>query len=383
VRRALVRSLVTGVSLVALFGGVTPAAAAGSLSVTTPYPSVSVQPGATLTMAVTVSTRESERVALSVAELPKGWQAQLTGGGNEIHAVYAQAGTPVDVTLTVDVPQGASGEHTFDVIGSAAGQQSRLALQLNVAGAAGGSAKLEADYPSLQGPADQDFKFNLTLTNDTPQQVTYNLQAQGPADWTVTMQPSGEANAASVTIDAHGSQRLEVTATAPGDTTAGQYPISAVVASGQYQASADLTAVVTGKVELQFQTPDQRLNTTANAGSATDMQVVIVNSGTTPLRNVALTSSEPSEWKVTFDPATIDAVAPQDSATATAHITPSDSAVAGDYSVTLRAQTEGADESLDIRVTVETPPIWGLLGIALIIATLAGMVWVFRRFGRR
>jgi uncharacterized membrane protein len=38
---------------------------------------------------------------------------------------------------------------------------------------------------------------------------------------------------------------------------------------------------------------------------------------------------------------------------------------------------------MDIRVTVETPPILGLLGISLIVATLAGMVWVFRRFGRR
>jgi uncharacterized membrane protein len=57
--------------------------------------------------------------------------------------------------------------------------------------------------------------------------------------------------------------------------------------------------------------------------------------------------------------------------------------VAGDYQVSLSAKTEGADESMDIRVTVETPPIWGLLGIGLILATLAGMVWIFRRFGRR
>ncbi|HEX6655033.1 MAG TPA: NEW3 domain-containing protein, partial [Candidatus Limnocylindria bacterium] len=139
----------------------------------------------------------------------------------------------------------------------------------------------------------------------------------------------------------------------------------------------------TGKEQLTFTTPDQRLNASANAGSATDLQVVVTNTGTTPLRNVTLSGSGPSEWKVTFEPATIDAVAPNDTATAVAHVTPSGSAVAGDYSVSLTARTEGADESMDIRVTVETPPIWGLLGIGLILATLAGMVWVFRRFGRR
>ena len=381
--RALFRSLAVGLFLVALSGGIAPAVAAVGLTVTTPYPSVSVQPGATLTMTVTVSVRQPARVGLSVAGLPQGWRAQLTGGGNEIHAVYVRPGSPVDVTLTVDVPKAARGTRNLAVIGSAGGEQSRLALQLDVASSAGGSAALASDYPSLQGPADQDFKFNLTLSNDTPQQLTYGMQAQGPSGWTVSVQPSGEANAASVTVDAHGTQRLEVTATAPSDATAGQYPISVAVASGQYQATADLTAIVTGKVQMQFSTPDQRLNTTANAGSVSDLQVVVLNNGTTPLRNVTLSGSGPSEWKVTFEPATVDLVAPNDSATATAHITPSNSAVAGDYSVSLSARGEGADQSMDIRVTVETPPIWGLLGIGLIVATLAGMVWVFRRFGRR
>ena len=381
--RAFVRGLAIALLLLPLTGALAPAAAAAGLSVTTPYPSVSVQPGATLTMTVRVSVRQAARVGLAVTGLPQGWRAQLTGGGNEIHAVYVRPGSPVDVTLTVDVPKGAHGTRSLAVVGSAPGEVSRLNVQLDVAAAAGGSAKLESDYPSLQGPADQDFKFNLTLSNDTPQQLTYGLQAQGPSGWTVSIQPSGEANAASVSVDAHGTQRLEVTATAPEDAAAGQYPIGVAVSSGQYQATSDLTAIVTGKVELEFSTPDQRLNTSANAGSDTDLQVVVTNSGTTPLRGVTLSGSGPSDWKVSFEPATIDAVAPNDTATAVAHITPSDSAVAGDYSVSLSANTEGANQSLDIRVTVETPPLWGLLGIGLILATLAGMVWVFRRFGRR
>jgi len=380
--RALVRGLAIALVLLPM-SGLAPVAAAVGLSVTTPYPSVSVQPGATLTMTVTVSVRQAARVGLSVSGLPQGWQAQLTGGGNEIHAVYVRPGSPVDVTLTLDVPKGARGTRSLAVVGTAPGEVSRLDLRLNVAAAAGGSAKLESDYPSLQGPADQDFKFNLTLSNDTPQQLTYGLQAQGPSGWTVSVQPSGEANAASVSVDAHGTQRLEVTATAPDDASAGQYPIGVAVSSGQYHATADLTAIVTGKEELTFSTPDQRLNASANAGSATDLQVVVTNSGTTPLRNVTLSGSGPSEWKVSFEPATIDAVAPGDSANAVAHITPSDSAVAGDYQVSLTARTDNADQSMDIRITVETPPIWGLLGIGLILATLAGMVWIFRRFGRR
>ena len=134
---------------------------------------------------------------------------------------------------------------------------------------------------------------NFPLERD-PQQLTFALNAQGPAGWSVSIQPTGEANAASVTVDARGTQRLEVKATAPAEVAAGEYPIQVAVASGQYQAGADLAAIVTGKVEMQFVTPDQRLNTSANAGSSRDMQVVVVNTGTSPLRSVTLSGTEPS-----------------------------------------------------------------------------------------
>ena len=51
--------------------------------------------------------------------------------------------------------------------------------------------------------------------------------------------------------------------------------------------------------------------------------------------------------------------------------------------VTLTASGEGVEETLDLRVTVETSPVWGLVGLGLIALTLGAMVWVFRRYGRR
>jgi uncharacterized membrane protein len=381
--RAL-RSLILAIILTSLPGALAPAAAQTGLTITTPYPAVSVQPGATLNMVLTVEVDRSARVALNLQGLPDRWEASLSGGGNEVQAVFVKPETPVEVTLSIDVPQGARGPHSIAVVGTAGGEKARLPLQLRVANVVGGAASLESDYPSLRGPADEDFQFNLTLSNDTPQQLTYALQAEGPRGWSVTIQPTGETNAASVTVDARGEQRLEVTASPPADAAAGEYPIRVLVAAGEHRATADLTVEVTGRVAMEFSTPDQRLNTTANAGSTRDLQVVVANSGTSLLHNVQLAGSGPSEWEISFEPETIGEIPPGQSATATAHITPAGSAVAGDYSITFTASTEGAPtESLDIRVTVETPPIWGLVGIALIVATLAGLVWVFRRFGRR
>ena len=68
----------------------------------------------------------------------------------------------------------------------------------------------------------------------------------------------------------------------------------------------------------------------------------------------------------------------------TATITPSGEAVAGDYVVSFRSSSaEGASASASVRFTVETSPIWALVGLGLIVLILGGLFYVFRTYGRR
>jgi uncharacterized membrane protein len=64
-------------------------------------------------------------------------------------------------------------------------------------------------------------------------------------------------------------------------------------------------------------------------------------------------------------------------------MTPSGDAIAGDYVVSFTATNDQANASQDIRVTVETSLLWGLVGVVLIVAVLGGLYWVFRTYGRR
>jgi uncharacterized membrane protein len=57
--------------------------------------------------------------------------------------------------------------------------------------------------------------------------------------------------------------------------------------------------------------------------------------------------------------------------------------IAGDYGVTLFSQSENTGETLELRVTVLTPTIWGWVGVLLALAVVGGLVLVFWRFGRR
>jgi uncharacterized membrane protein len=323
-------------------------------------------------------------VDISVEGAPDDWASTLRGGGREVSSVFADPDEPPELTLDLDVPEDAQpGSTTITVVGTAGREESRLALEVVVVTGEGGEVAMSTDVPARQGTAEDTLTYSVDLQNETPQQLTFELQAVGPRGWTVSVEPQGEADATSVTVDARGSQALTVEAVPPPQATEGDYVIRVDAVAGDQAVSTELLARITGVVEMTFTTPDQRLNATVTTGSSTSVDVSIVNSGTATLNGLTLTGTGPSDWEITFEPSEITSVAPGDTAAAAATIVPSGNAVAGDYVVTLTASGEGVEETLDIRVTVETSPLWGLVGLGLIALTLGAMVWVFRRYGRR
>jgi uncharacterized membrane protein len=136
---------------------------------------------------------------------------------------------------------------------------------------------------------------------------------------------------------------------------------------------------------MTLSTPNDLLSASGTAGGATSMTFEIANTGTAPITEVALTATPPSGWEVTFDPPTLPSVDPQATGTITATVTPSSEAVAGDYVISFSAAAAegGADASAQIRFTVETSPIWALVGLGIIALILGGLFYVFRTYGRR
>jgi uncharacterized membrane protein len=120
----------------------------------------------------------------------------------------------------------------------------------------------------------------------------------------------------------------------------------------------------------------------ASAGSATDLTLVLTNSGTADVEGATLAATAPSGWTVTFDPPTVTVPA-NGTAQSIARVTPSSEAIAGDYVTTFRATASVANASADVRVTIETSLLWGAVGIVLIAIVLVGLWWTFRRYGRR
>ena len=359
-------------------------ALAATFNLTTPYPAVTIQPGNTVTFPLDIAVPAPERVGLAVSGAPKGWTANLRGGGNIVNAVFAGGTTAATVDLSVTVPQDATpGSQTLTVTATADQGTRALPIEVTVLGDTGGAITLTSDFPQLSGAPTSTFSYSLTLANTGTQKQTYTLQGQGPDGWTVSVHPSSNGQALTDTVDGGATDTLSVTAQPPSTVTAGSYPIQVTVASGSQSATTNLEADVTGAPAVTLSTPNQVLNAQVTAGSTGTVSLVVTNTGSTVLQNVAVTASAPTGWTTTFAPTTIDTIQPGSAATVDATLKPSSDALAGDYDVTFTVTAGTATANVDIRTTVQTSPLWGFIGLALIVIVIVGLGWVFRRFGRR
>jgi uncharacterized membrane protein len=381
--------------------GLLPAVAfAAGTQMSTPYPSVVADPGSTVKFPITVQTDTPQRVDLSITSQPQGWDTRLQGGGSTIAAVetvsatqYSATATPAPAsgnfaqfTAEVTVPSDAQGGAQQVVLAGkgADGSTVSLTLDVNVQTASTGSVQLTTDFPTLSGPTSTTFRFSLNLANDTNQQITFGLEHDDPTGWTITATPTTQTQAESAVVDAGSSQQIAVTAKAPSDAAAGDYPITVRAVGGSTPVEMKLTVTLTGTFDMSLTTSDQRLNADLNAGGTTTITFVVNNTGTADLTGVAFTASPPRDWKVTFAPTTVDVPA-GGTGNVVATIQSSNSALAGDYviSVTSRSGDSSASDSVTIRATVATSPIGYVIGIAILVIVGIGLFFVFQRYGRR
>ncbi|HEX6220202.1 MAG TPA: NEW3 domain-containing protein [Acidimicrobiia bacterium] len=361
----------------------TPTTEVESLGISTPYPRISVEAGDQASFDLAVVAPDPSPVALEVTDIPDGWTAVFRGGGFEIDGVTAGPEAP-EVSLDIGVPVDATdGAYDIGVSASNGGSAVSLALQVRVSAQAGGEVSLNPDFPGLRVPTGEAATFSVELRNDTPSDLEFELSSTGPAGWDVTAEPTSEPQATTIQVDSGSTAQVTVEATAPPGVESGQYPISVQASSPETQVQAEMIVEIVGSFSIELSTLDQRLSTEVSADGSTEIPLVVTNTGTAPITTIELTATAPSNWEVSFAEPVIAQLGAGESANLAATIAPSDQAIAGDYVITFRADSDEANTTVDIRTTVNPSAIWGFVGVALIVLTLVGLAWVFRRYGRR
>ena len=383
-------TLIAAVFLMLLTGHMS-AYGAGGLEISTDYPGISVMPGDSLSIDLNLenTTGSGLDADVSISSLPEGWEGYLQGGSYEVSRVHvANGGEGTALTLHLTVPD-ALEEGTYDVVVDASVSeeiQDSLTLSFQVNEVNAGAGSFTTEYPEQEGTAGTTFSFSTTLINNGLSTQSYSLSSNAPSGWQVRFTPSDEtASVAGIDVESSASQGLTVEVVPPEGVEAGEYDISCSAVSASETLTTDLKVVITGTYGISLSTPDGRLSFDAHANDESDVTLNITNTGNVDLQNVSLNSTLPSGWTVTYnvEDNVIDSIPAGSTVEVIATVTPSSDAITGDYVATFTAETDEATSSAEFRVSVKTQTIWGLLAVLIILCVIGGLVYVFRKYGRR
>jgi len=356
---------------------------AGPLGVSTSYTGISAQPGSSVSFPLTISG--TGLVDLKVVSIPSGWTADIFGSGRKIHQVYVPSDDVVTAELRVQIPSNVeNGSYDLALEATGSSGRARLPINIKIDTEASGEDKIEVQYPALSGPDTATFSFRGTLYNNSGRERFYSLGAAAPDGWQVSFKPAYQSNQiTSLSLEPGKSQDLDITVKPPSGVKAGKYTITAAAAYGSEIAKVDLEVEISGTYRMDLSTPSGRLNLDTTAGKKGALTLELTNTGSADLRSVNLSASAPPGWAVTFEPEKIELIKSGEKQQVTAFITPDGKAIAGDYVVSISASAPETSDSADIRVTVHTSTLWGIVGVAIIAGVIYWVVTTFNKYGRR
>ncbi|WP_217592684.1 NEW3 domain-containing protein [Cohnella sp. GbtcB17] len=359
-----------------------PASAAGTAKLYTPYVSLSAAPGESITYDIDLINDGDgiQTAALSFTPPSKDWKTDLTAGGHPISEVAVKPHETQSASLSVLVPfEVAKGSYALQLNAGAFGS---LTLKINVTEQGTYKTELSAEQPNMEGHSDSTFTYNLTLANRTASKQQYALTAEPPAGWDARFS-SGGNNVTAVDIEPNATSSITLTLTPSEKAAAQTYKIPVHASNSSTSADVTMEAVITGTYGIELSTSNQVLSTNVTAGGKRTLELAVKNTGTAELTGVSLTNTAPTDWEVTFEPKTIPSIKAGESVPVTATIHSSDKSLSGDYVVGLTAQAAEKSADAAIRVTVKTSVLWGWIGVLIILVVLAGVYWLFRKYGRR
>jgi uncharacterized membrane protein len=356
--------------------------ATDSVTLYTPNTKITVPPGESINYIIDVfnNSNEIKNVDLSLTGVPKSWICTLKSGSLTIEQLSILPHEKKSLTLTVEVPLKVNkGTYRIKLIASG-----YTALNMSVIISEQGTFKTEftSQQPNMQGYSNSLYTFNTTLRNMTADKQLYALMADAPRGWTVTFKANYQP-VTSVSIDPNTSQTIVLEMKPPQEVETGTYKIPVRAVTNTTYADLDLEAVVLGTYNLSLTTPVGLVSAKMIAGEEKKVELIVGNTGSSILSDIKLHDTKPANWEVSFDPKTVISLLPGKYTTVFAIIKANKKAIPGDYVINLEAGTPEVIAKVAMRVSVETPMLWGWIGVFIIMAVLGSVFYLFRKYGRR
>jgi uncharacterized membrane protein len=359
------------------------------------YPGVTLGPddGVSLDLLIKNRGRSDETVLVDVTEKPKDWTVEVKRFSTLVTGVFVASKEDQTLTVTAkltdqEIKKLPPGVYQFVVRAHTADgaltQTAAVTVTVVSAEKAAERVSIETTYPTLRGPSGDKFSFSLDVKNDTGQDAVFNFRATTPQGWEVSFKPAYESKQiSSLQINANSSKTVEMEVTPPYNAQAGEYDFHVEVQGPKAKAEKDLKVVLTGTYGLKVGTPSGVLSLVTERGQKASVTLLVQNKGSAPQREVKFNAFKPENWKVEFKPEKLENIEPGVFKQTEVTITPAQQALIGDYSVSIQAEGEKANQDTEFRVTIRAASAWGWIGVGIIAVVIIGLAIIFRVFGRR
>ncbi len=260
--------------------------------------------------------------------------------------------------------------------------------------------EFDVTYPEIQAELGSTYEFEFKVIYNTGtepfgleedgSEKVFDILVEYPETWfaAATPQYQTETEITAVKLKGAAEESLRVVAIPLVNLDPGEYDISVTLKSSieddPLEGTVEFKAIITSTYDMQLSTKTGRLSTDVTSGQDNHYKLLLKNNGSASLENIKISSTnEPEGWKIDFDTDEIEILEAGEEKEIDANIKPADKTIAGDYMIMINAKSDNAEDDIELRITVETPTIWGIVGIGIIVVVIIAVAIVFARLGRR
>lgn len=245
---------------------------------------------------------------------------------------------------------------------------------------------VSADISSKIAAIGDKIYYNINLKNLQPNENIYGLSVSGlPDSWYYRFKET--------TTSTEEMAQVVVPATAEKSMVLEIVP-SYNVAEGDYNFTATVTTPdgvnINKSLSLKLKSgsgmsvTSSMLAYEAKPGQAFDIVVYVTNNGRgAALTNVYLDAKAPDGWTIDVSPNQTNSIKAGESQKFTITVVPPGNIVASDYEVDVNVKSDQVESDKVYRITIKTESYIPYIGGALILIVLAGLAFMYKKYGRR
>ncbi len=351
------------------------------------YPSKKSSPGGSVDYDVTVTNplATSGEAALTLTDIPEGWEATLLNKGYEqVDSVYLSSGGSDIVTVRVNVPRTASeGKYSFGLNATIGGLSGGTRLRLAV-GSKVLALGMVTKYPVQLVKQGAVASFPITFENpgESPETLMLSMEFL-PKNWKGTFTTGAGAEIQSVLLDPKGKDTITAVITPPYDVKPNNFGIRINAVSENLNGTLSLTVGITGNTEMSLKIGN--LFSQLTVGETKEITLGVANTGFNTVTYPRLDIKPSVEtFVVEYSPLDVKYIEPGATQTFTIRVTAQEGTAQGDYLIDVRAlSSEVLTPVSQIRVSVQASSGQTMtVGIVIAIA-FASVALVYLKFKRR